>query len=665
VGTGLSTELGRVSELVAEAGTGSSPIEKKLSQLTTQLVWATLVLAVVIIGVGVLTGKDILLIAEAGIALAVAAIPEGLPIVATLTLARGMWRMARQNALVERLSAVETLGATTIILTDKTGTLTENRMTVRRLWLSSGEIEIGEADDAALLKDDTQLAALMEIAVLCNDAALEAEEDEGAGDPMEIALLRAGIQAGCRQSALLKNNPLVRKHAFDNSAKMMASVHRRDDAHLFAVKGAPEAVLQACQFVAPNGTAKAMTQTERQDWAQRVEELARHGLRVLACATKTEDQPEAVPYEGLTLLGLIGLEDPARVDVPEAISACHRAGIRVVMVTGDHAVTARSIGRAVGLDSEAGEVAEGAQVSELAANGGFGKIGIFARVSPKEKLDLVKAYQNAGEIVAMTGDGVNDAPALRQADIGVAMGLRGTDVAKEAAAMILLDDAFPTIVTAIRQGRIIFGNIRRFASYLLACNLTEVLVVGLAVLSTLPLPILPLQILYLNLITDVFPAFALALGEGEGNVLDRPPHNPRHPILGRSQWIRILMQSLLMTVGTFAALAVAGSWIGLDARATVTVTFLTLAFAQLWHVFNMRADQASPFINEITRNPWIWAALALCSTLLAVPPYVPVLADVLGLVPLTAAMWLAVLCLSVAPTVVWQIVTYLRHAGRR
>ncbi len=277
------------------------------------------------------------------------------------------------------------------------------------------------------------------------------------------------------------------------------------------------------------------------------------------------------------------------------------------------------------------------------------EIGIFARVSPTEKLALVRAYQAAGEVVAMTGDGVNDAPALRQADIGVAMGMRGTDVAREAAAMILLDDAFPTIVKAIREGRVIFDNIRRFVAYLLSCNLSEVLVVGLAILVALPLPILPLQILYLNLVTDVFPAFALAMGEGERDVLERPPRDPKEPIVGRAQWITIVLQSFALTAGTFGALVLAQGWLALDSRSVVTVTFLTLAFAQLWHVFNMRHPRSGLLRNEVTRNPWLWGALALCTVLVAVPPYVAPLAHVLHLVPPTPTMWAIILGMSLAP----------------
>ncbi|MEJ2623544.1 MAG: HAD-IC family P-type ATPase [Pseudolabrys sp.] len=669
VATGHATELGHISRLVEEAEPETSPLERRLAKLSGQLVWAVLAITVVIAASGMGEGKNAFLMVEAAIALAVAAIPEGLPIVATLALARGMWRMARQNALIERLSAVETLGATTVILTDKTGTLTENRMTVRRLWVPSGEIEIDGGGDAGQFGGDPQIASLLEVAVLCNDAALGDEGGDGTGDPMELALLRVGYLAGLNRPALLEQNRIVRKEAFDTASKMMATVHSRGDQFLYAVKGAPEAVLEACaRVVAENGETE-LDDATRAEWAGHIEHLGHHGLRVLACAMKRGAEADAAPYEDLTFLGLIGLEDPARADVPQAIRDCHAAGIRVVMVTGDHAVTARSIGRAVGLGEASANVIEGRTLAAFAdgANDNSGdllKASIFARVSPAEKLSLVRAYQSAGEIVAMTGDGVNDAPALKQADIGVAMGLRGTDVAREAAAMILLDDAFPTIVKAIREGRVIFGNIRRFAAYLLSCNLSEVLVVGLAILSSLPLPIMPLQILYLNLVTDVFPAFALAMGEGERDVLKRRPRNPQEPILGKPQWLVIVLQSLVLTAGTFGALALARLELGLDSKSVITVTFLTLAFAQLWHVFNMRGLHSAVLNNEITRNPWVWAALALCSALLVAPPYIPPIADVLHLAPPTAVMWAIILALSLAPMIVIQAATGLSAALR-
>jgi Ca2+-transporting ATPase len=669
VGTGFETELGRVSQLVEEAEPGSSPLEKKLARLSAQLVWATLGIATLIAIVGLGTGRDAFLIAEAAIALAVAAIPEGLPVVATLTLARGMWRMAQQNALIERLSAVETLGATTIILTDKTGTLTENRMRVRRLWLPSGEIDLtvdfSEANWKAL-GEDPQASLLLKIAVLCNNASLGTAPEQGSGDPMELALLRSGLRAGLKRSELTQRSPIVRKHAFDANTKMMATVHVEGDQFLFAIKGAPEAVLHVATKVIGEHGEVALDHQTRSEWLARVEHLGHQGLRVLACAMKTGAPASAPPYEVLTLIGLIAFEDPARADVPQAIRDCRQAGVRVVMVTGDHAITARSIARAVGLGPSVANVIEGKHLAQITdgQHSELLKADIFARVSPAEKLDLVRAYQSAGEIVAMTGDGVNDAPALRQADIGIAMGMRGTDVAREAAAMVLLDDAFPTIVRAIREGRVIFGNIRRFMAYLLSCNLSEVLVVGLAVLLGLPLPLLPLQILYLNLVTDVFPAFALAMGEGEPGVLKRPPRPPREPILGRTQWTIIVLHSSALSVSTFGALALAIFWLDLDGRSTVTVTFLTLAFAQLFHVFNMRHPRSGLLRNEVTGNPWLWASLALCVLLLLVPAYLPGAAHVLHLIPPSPAMWEVITCLSVAPLLVTQAVTFIVISGR-
>ena len=648
VATGMDTELGHISRLVAEAETEASPLEKKLALLSGQLVWLTLALTALIAGIGLLQGKDAFLMVEAAIALAVAAIPEGLPIVATLALARGMWRMARKNALVERLSAVETLGATTIILTDKTGTLTENRMTVRRIWLPSGEIHVEKgsfwlADGSKSLQPDTiaELQDLLRIAVLCNNATLAHVSAEDSGDPMELALLRAGRLASLDRRELLSETAEVTEHAFDTVRKMMATVHHRGDGYLFAIKGAPEAVI-ACT---------TLDQSTRNEWLARVTALGAHGLRVLAFAKQIRPRLDDPAFEALTFLGLVGLEDPPRADVPAAISACHAAGIRVIMITGDHSVTARSIARLVGLGGDAPRVIEG---HELASHDGkvsneFLQTEIFARVSPTEKLDLVRSYQASGEIVAVTGDGVNDAPALRQADIGVAMGLRGTDVAREAAAMILLDDAFPTIVEAIRNGRVIFGNIRRFATYLLSCNLAEVLIVGIAMISGLPLPLLPLQILFLNLVTDVFPAFALALGEGDKDILKRPPRHPKEPILGRGQWLAIALYGATLTIATFGALALARFGLKLDEQATVTVTFLTLAFSQLWHVFNMRHQRSGLIDNEVSRNPWMWAALALCAGILLIAAYVPSLAYMLHMVAPEIKMWGIIFLMSTLP----------------
>lgn len=652
VATGQQTELGGITRLVEEAEPESSPLERKLARLSGQLIWAVGALTVIIAVIGLARGQNAFLVVESAIALAVAAIPEGLPIVATLALARGMWRMARQNALIERLSAVETLGATTVILTDKTGTLTENRMSVRRLWVDSGEIETVDGREVA---GDMLLRQLLQVAVLCNDASLGHDGVTHSGDPMEIALLRAGRAAGLNRRELLEEYPVACKHAFDNASRMMATVHKHGDAFLYAIKGAPEHVMTASTKILAESGEVPMDDAARRHWRDCVAELGDHGLRALACAVRTEASADAEPYRDLVFVGLLGLEDPARADVPEAIRACRDAGIRVVMVTGDHAVTARSIGRAVGLGD--GDVAEGGHIEHFIEMdpGELKRIGIFARVNPAEKLAIVRTYQKSGDVVAMTGDGVNDAPALKQADIGVAMGLRGTDVARQTAAMILLDDAFPTIVKAIREGRVIFGNIRRFAAYLLACNISEVLVVGLAISAALPLPILPLQILYLNLVTDVFPAFALAMGDGEGDILRRPPRDPREPILDRGQWMAILMQSIPLAGAAFAALGLALS-AGWSANAVVTTTFLTIAFAQLWHVFDMRGPRSGIIINEVTRNPWIWAALVLCGVLLAAPPYWPPMAEVLRLIPPNGVMWGVIAGCSLAPMLLIQFV---------
>ncbi|MEG6509000.1 cation-transporting P-type ATPase [Methyloligella sp. 2.7D] len=666
--TGMKTELGRITDLVLEAEPESSPLDRKLQQLMGQIVWVVIVIAALTTLVGVLGGRDLPLMIEAGVALAVAAMPEGLPIVATIALARGMWRMARRNVLVERLSAVETLGSTTVIFTDKTGTLTENRMTVEALWLPRGEYRIGDGaiadahgNDAS---DDPALIRALRVGVMCSSASLGQEGkdeagEEGTGDPMELALLRAGRIAGLERDTLLAEWPEIGQEAFDTATKMMATVHHTDGALVMLVKGAPEAVLGAS--TGQLGDKADRVKLDRGYWLDAAEKMAEQGLRVLAFAEKETADPAATDYEDLLFIGLIGLRDPPRADARDAILACREAGIKVIMVTGDHAVTGRKIGEAVGIADSATPAVTGSELKPLAEQDEAERQGllatrILARVSPEQKLDLITLYQSEGEIVAMTGDGVNDAPALEKADIGIAMGQRGTEVAREAADIVLRDDAFSSIVAAIREGRVIFGNIRRFLLYLLSCNFSEVMVVALAMLAGLPLPLLPLQILFLNLVTDVFPAFALAAGEGEKDVLQQPPRDPREPLLARRHWGFIVFYGVLLTIATLSALLLAEYWLELEGDAVVTVSFLTLGLGQLWHVFNMRGANAGVFRNAVTANPYIWLSLELCVGLIFLAMLISPVAEALRLVHLDAKAWGLVLACSLAPLVVGSLV---------
>ncbi|RDL47527.1 Calcium-transporting ATPase 1 [Ensifer sp. M14] len=663
-GTGASTEIGRIAELVEGAESGDSPLERQLAHLSHQLIWLTLALAAVVAAAGIYSGKPIFLMAETSIALAVAAIPEGLPIVATLALARGMLRMAGRNALVENLAAVETLGSTTLILTDKTGTLTENRMEVERVLTPSGEFSIDHLH-AVILKEgnpvdpatDPGLMRALLVGVLCSNAEYDHHAGFGTGDPMEVALLRAGGFAGLHRREQTDTYPEVLEHPFDPATKRMTTVHRHGEGHFAAVKGAPEEVLAAADRIGVE--AASLDDTGRAAWLGRAECLATDGLRVLAVAIHPEAGPEEPVACGLSFLGLVAFRDPPRHDIANAVAAMRSAGIRVVMATGDHPSTALSIARAVGMAERDATVTTGAELSrfEKTADAERKKIAhgdIFARMSPEQKLDLIALFQREGEVVAMIGDGVNDAPALTTANIGIAMGRRGTDVAREAADMVLLDDAFSTIVHAVREGRIIFDNIRRFSIYLLSCNLAEVVVVGLAVFAGLPLPLTPLQILFLNLVTDVFPAFALAAGEGEGDVLARPPRSPKEPMLSARQWRAVVSHGLAIAMATLIALVVASYGLGFGAQESTTISFLTIALAQLWHVFNMRSRSSGLWQNAVTKNRFVWFALALCLGLILAAVTVPVLAEALQIRPVGALGWALAIACSLLPLIMWQ-----------
>lgn len=667
VATGMRTELGRVAGLVRAAEPERTPLERRLDALGGRLLWVALGAAVAVAGYGLASGRGWFEMVQTAIALAVATVPEGLPVIATLTLARGAKRMADRNALVNRLSAVETLGATNVILTDKTGTLTENRMAVAGWWLPDGRHGAGPGrrEARAVAAGDEPLDRALRVAVLCGTASLDHGGDgDDVGDPMEVALLRAAADLGVVREELHGLLPELSQLPFDADDRAMATYHQAADDGLLLVKGAPGAVIPACTAVAaPGGGGSPLDDAGREEWLERNRSMAAEGLRVLALADRRGRWRPGEPLQGLTLVGLVGLADPPREAAVGAVRACLRAGIRVVMVTGDQPVTARAVARAVGL-ARPDDVVTGADLERSVADGeGPDRAvatDVLARVSPEQKLRLVELHQGAGSVVAMIGDGVNDAPALRRADIGVAMGGRGTDVAREAAAMVLKDDDFATVVAAVEEGRAIFRNIRAAVAYLLSCNLSEVLVIGLAAALGFPLPLLPLQILFLNLVTDVFPALALGTTPADPGVLDRPPRDPREPILAGRHWRLVAAYALLLTASVLGAYALALGPLGLGARQSVTVAFLGLALAQVFHVLNMRGvrrrtgegGKAAP--DPLTRNPWVWSAVAACCLLVASVTLVPPLKAALSVAALPLGGWALTVGAALLPTLIGQ-----------
>lgn len=679
--TGMETELGKVSALVEETEEEFTPLEKRLNKLGYKLVWLTLIITVLVAVIGILAGKDVFLMVKTSILLAIAAIPEGLPIVATIALARGVYRMAQKNALIERLSSVETLGTTDVICADKTGTLTQNRMNVARIVVEDQEMEWNEDKDQSK-RDDSEsrdssqqeitklIREILNIGVLCNNAALKKNKNgsiKTTGDPLEAAVLMAGFKKGINRDELLNNMPEVREVSFDPDTMMMATFHKKNGDFLVAVKGAPEAVLDASSFVITKDEETELSDEKRKEWKSQNDRMANQGLRVLAFAKKKVKNKEVFPYQDLIFSGLVGLWDPPRKGIKKSIDQCRNAGIHVIMVTGDHPRTARAIGLELGLISENDGEEKVFKSKELKNLDDLSNkerqhlidASIFARVSPEQKLDLIKLHQENGSIVAMTGDGVNDAPALKKANIGIAMGKRGTQVAREAADMILKDDAFSTIVTAISQGRVIFENIRKFISYLLSCNLGSVAAVALCSVLNLPLPVKPLQILYLNLVTDVFPAVALGLGEGEEGIMQRSPRTSGEPILARNHLIKIGGLGLIIALVVTAALAAAFVWIKMNRDQAVTVSFLTLGFARVWNVFNMRDRRSNFFINEITRNKYVWGSVAVCCFLLLIAAFAPGLHTVLGTSFLDIKSWILILGASLIPLLLGQVMIQL------
>ncbi|MDA8127463.1 MAG: cation-translocating P-type ATPase [Betaproteobacteria bacterium] len=640
VATGMQTELGKIATLLS-GESGKTPLQKRLARFGQHLALVVLAICAIIFVAGWLRGEPPLAMLLTAVSLAVAAIPEALPAVVTISLALGAARMVRQNALIRRLPAVETLGSVTFICSDKTGTLTQNRMQVDRL-LAAEEALPRLPRDAASPWRELGLAM-----ALCNDAELDAD-GRATGDPTETALLDAARSAGFDKPAMQASRPRLAEIPFDSERARMSTLHREGDGVLVLVKGAPEGVLALCADRLDAGGVAAIDRAALQDTA---EGMAAEGLRVLAFALKRlphlpETLDAATMEADLTFVGLAGLIDPPRAEAADAVAACKAAGIVPVMITGDHPATARAVATRLGIVEDGGKVLTGGELARLSLaefEREVESVRVYARINPEQKIRIVQALQDKGEFVAMTGDGVNDAPALKRADIGVAMGKGGTDVAREAAHMTLLDDNFATIVHAVREGRRIFDNIRKFVKYTMTSNSGEIWTIFLAPFLGLPIPLLPIHILWINLVTDGLPGLALA-GEGaERDIMRRPPRPPRESIFARGMWQHILWVGLLM--GGVSLLTQAWA-IHVGTAHWQSMVFTVLTLSQLGHVLAIRSERESLFTQGVLSNAALAGALLLTFFLQMAVLYVPWLNPVFKTAPLSLAELAACLALS-------------------
>jgi Ca2+-transporting ATPase len=651
--TGVATELGRIGQLVALAGERTTPLERQVEGLGRQLIGLAVAVCGMVGLAGILHGEPIGLMLETAISLAVAAIPEGLPAVTAVALAAGMWRLARAGALVRRLPAVETLGSTTVICADKTGTMTENRMTVTHLYVGGRTIEV-DADErpaAGALREsgaaldsaaDAHLTRLLTVVALANNASVEPGRDGLVlhGDPTETALLVAVLKAGLDPIALARAWPRQREIPFDPSTRLMATFHGSPErGRTLCVKGAPAAVLERSTERQVGATALPLGEAERAALLDANRRLAGEGLRVLAVAWRSDGGDEDGRLADLTFLGFVGLEDPVRPGVREAIARCAEAGIRTIMLTGDQRSTAEAVGRALGLAPDA----------------------IRSRVTPEGKLELVQALQAEGEVVAMTGDGVNDAPALARADIGVAMGRHGTDVAREAADLVLTDDNFATIVGAVREGRVIYANLRKVIHFLFSCNLSEILTIFVAIVLGLPSPLLPLQILWINLVTDILPAVALIRDPAEPDTMRRPPRDPREPLVSWRFGARMLAEGALLAAGVLSAYLWTVWREGPGMRAT-TIAFVSVVLIHPFQAMNCRSERHGWWRLPPNRLVWL-SLLTLAGVQWAAVSWGP-LAGLLHTSPLSGPDWLLMTAAVLWPVVLLELIKARRSEAR-
>jgi len=656
VHTGDRTEVGRIGVLAGAVKEERTPLERRLDALGRRLVWLALGVAGIVAALGVLQGAPAGLMVELSIALAVAAVPEGLPAVATIALAIGLRRMARRKALVRRLPAVEALGSTTVICTDKTRTLTSGEMSIVRVWAGDVEFRLdGEGQPSPA--GDPGLQEAIRAAVLASRTQAEGGGGEGrvTGDPVDRAVLQAAARVTLAPEADATRQ-LETFIPFSSERAFMAAFSRRGPGgRLVAhVKGAPHRVLEMCGHSRAPGGDRPLTPAGREALLDVNRALGEQGLRVLAVAAGAVAEPSESSLTRLTFLGFLGLMDPPAPGVKDAIKRLRTAGLRTIMLTGDQRSTAEAVGRELGVLAAGDQAIDSRELQALEPgelDHRLPGISTFSRISPEDKLTIVEAFQRQGAIVAMLGDGVNDAPALRKADVGVSMGIRGTDVAKEAAAIVLEDDRFETIVAAVEEGRVIFDNIRKFVFFLFSCNAAEVLVLLVAGVLALPLPLLPLQILWLNLVTDTFPALALAMEPGDPDVMTRPPRDPQEAILSRAFLSHVLWYASLITVSTLAAFLWA---LGRPSSDAPTVAFMTLALAQVFHLGNARSARPVVRLEGALSNRYALGAVVLCVGLQLCAVYVPPLAGILRVAPPGIRDWAIILPCAALTAVVGQ-----------
>jgi len=663
------TQLGTITSLVESSASTATPLDKKLNALSKKLIWITLGMTLIFATTGIIQGKEWKSILETSIALAVAAIPEGLPIVATIALAYGMLLMAKRNAIVKKLSAVETLGSTSVILTDKTGTLTENKISVEMLSFPEEKVQV-KIENSALHFVNRQIERSKEnfeklilIGTLCNDASAEtgSEKKKATGDPIEIALLHLTAASEANAEAIKNEYERLNEVPFNSVAKIMGTLHQGPDKNFVAVKGSVEDLLMKCSKIQSGTSTNECTATEKSNILAESESMSANGLRVLAFAYKEGIFQNENYLSDLIYVGMIGFLDPPRLDIKETILSCRKAGIRVVMITGDHPLTALNIAKRTGLveqDEERVITGKDLPAMDKLTEEWKKKIlstSVFARTTPKQKLEIEDVFQKAGNIVAMTGDGVNDAPALKKADVGIAMGLRGTAVAKETASIVLKDDSFTSITAAIAHGREIFQNIQKFVIYLVSCNMSEILIVTALGVFVPAATLIPLQILFLNIVTDVFPALALGLGRGDLTVMQRPPRGFKENIISARSWVVISAYALTLTLSVILAVLYTKHYVTDDGIVLNNIAFITLTFAQLFHVFNMSSLHSKLIVNEITTNKFVWFALLLCVALLGLVFMVPELRLVLKLNILSPQLWIAAILAGLLPLIGIQI----------